>query len=140
MITYKKFIELNEAAKNRLIDLTRKELESALIDTADELVKNSRLKKKVNDLMFKTIDIENIGNESDKDIIKALKQLEKLKPGSVSKVYDINEAKKLSLFDLQELIDTFEKEFKGNVSKIKRDPRFKELSKDSRDFVLDELK
>jgi len=94
VISFRDFLENYDEikeARNRLIDITRKELIQALIDTADELVKKPKFEKKVNNIMFKTIDAENIDNESDQDIIKALKQLEKLKPGSVSKIYKIDE-------------------------------------------------
>jgi hypothetical protein len=50
-----------------------------LIELADELDKNPQLEKKLDKILYRTIDIENIHDYDEEDIQQAIKQLERLK-------------------------------------------------------------
>jgi len=50
-----------------------------LIELADELDKNPQLEKKLDKILYRTIDIENIYDYDEEDIQQAIKQLERLK-------------------------------------------------------------
>ena len=50
-----------------------------LVELADELDKNPQLEKKLDKILYRTIDIENIYDYYEEDIQQAIKQLERLK-------------------------------------------------------------
>lgn len=50
-----------------------------LIELADELNENPQLEKKVDKIIYPTVDIENIHDYGEEDIQQAIKQLERLK-------------------------------------------------------------
>ena len=55
------------------------DLVNYLIELADELDENPQLEKKLDKILYRTIDIENIYDYDEDDIQYAIKQLERLK-------------------------------------------------------------
>ena len=55
------------------------DLVNYLIELADELDGNPQLEKKLDNILYRTIDIENIHDYDEEDIQRAIKQLERLK-------------------------------------------------------------
>jgi hypothetical protein len=75
---YSRALEIiNGNSLNENVD--RKDLVNDIIDLADELNKDDKIKDKVYDIMYKTIDIENIRHYSIADLKIALKKLKSLK-------------------------------------------------------------